>query len=93
MWAFSFVCGLKNRAFFNSTLYANSELLKVQSGKHPDTYGHPQLIAAATEGINDAMKKNSVIVMRYGKIQTALLTSGALAYIVWHIYEMYLMRT
>jgi hypothetical protein len=45
------------RSVRNSVIYANSELLRVQAGEHPDLEENPHYIAPAAAG--EAMKENA----------------------------------
>jgi len=90
-WALSFLFGCRYVAWVNSTLYANGEYLRVVSGQHPELVDiHPQLVAAAKEGIRDAMEHNSNCANRNSQRQFRFLVTGAIFYIVWHVLEMYL---
>lgn len=86
----SFLCGCRNREYVNSTLYANYDLLKVQSGQHPNVGTHPQLIQAASEGITDAIESNSNKASNLGKRQMQFFVIGVFFYIAWHILVMFL---
>jgi hypothetical protein len=87
-WGLSFYFGCRHIAYVNSNLYANSELLKVQSGTHPLAGRNPQLATAAAEGITKAMEANSEVANRYGHLQFRLLISGGILYIAYHVLEM-----
>lgn len=91
-WGISIYFGLTNRAYYNSTLYANVDYIRMKSGQIPSPqYGnHPDYIQAASEGIKEAMKSNSKKVRRYGSAQTLMFYCGAIFYVVWHVLEMYL---
>lgn len=71
-------------------MFANMALLKVQSGRHPEIGEHPQMMSAASQGIRDAIVSNSDHATRLGKCQFALLVSGAVFYLAWHVAEMWL---
>jgi len=90
LWGFSFFCGCRQLGYINSTLFANAELLRVQRGIHPQVGRHPDHVAAASEGIKSAMETNSDRANRYAHLQLRLFFSGALFYIAWHMYEMWL---
>lgn len=47
----SFYFGCVHMNYVNSSLYVNFELLKVQSGRHPQVGEHPEYINAAREVI------------------------------------------
>lgn len=91
-WSLSFLFGMLNRAYCTSTLSVNAGYLKMKAGQIPDPkYGiHPQYIQAASEGIMEAMESNSKKASRLGHLQTWLLYFGAVFYMSWHVYEMYL---
>jgi hypothetical protein len=90
-WALSFFFGCRHLAYVSSTLYANLELFRVESGQHPQVQ-HPQMVAAASEGIRQAIESNSERANRFGHRQFMFLVAGAVLYIVWHVLEMYLRR-
>jgi hypothetical protein len=90
LWGVSFFFGCRHLGYVNSTLYANAELLKVESGAHPQVGEHPQLMSAASEGIRAAIESNSVWASRYAWWQFNCLVTGALAYLAWHIAGMWL---
>ncbi len=89
-WGFSFFCGCRNRLYFNAILYANYDLLRVQSGEYPEIGGHLQKIEAASKGIKNAMETNNERLVWHSKWQLNLFLIGAAAYILWHMLEMYL---
>lgn len=88
-WGFSFFFGCRHLTFINSTLYANFDLLRVQSGTHPAVPRHPQHIAAAAEGIKEAMEGNVEQAVWCARWQFRLLILGAVLYIAWHVFGMY----
>lgn len=89
-WGASFFFGCRHLDYVNSTLYANYELLRVEKGIHREAGTHPNMIAAASEGIRKAIEANSNRANRLGKWQFRMLTVGALFYLSWHILEMYI---
>lgn len=92
-WGISIFSGLINREYYNSTLFANYNLIKVQIGEHPLTGINPELIEVGSEGIKQAMESNSSKVNIYGHLQTIMFFMGAVFYVLWHIYEMYIRST
>jgi len=64
--------------------------MRVEGGRHPHTGKHPQIIAAAAEGIRSAMISNNERASRFGHWQFRLLVAGAIFYVGWHVLEMYL---
>lgn len=89
-WGLSFFFGCRHLHYVNSTLYSNAELLKVESGEHPEVGRHPPIMAAASEGIRQAIESNSERANRLGHMQFRFLITGAVFYIAWHIFEMWL---
>jgi hypothetical protein len=89
-WGLSFFFGVRHVEYVNSTLYANASLIRVQQGEDPNVGVHPQMMAAASEGIRDAIDFNVHRASRYGRWQFWALIAGALFYIAWHVLEMYL---
>lgn len=89
-WGLSFFFGCRHLAYVGSTLYANFDLLRVEAGEHPDVGKHPELKAAASEGIRQAMKDNSNRANQLSHMQFWFLITGAILYVGWHIVEMWL---
>jgi hypothetical protein len=88
-WGSSFYCGCRYLLHMTSALYSNFELLIVAGGQHPSTGTDPQKIAAASEGIRQGIDQHSSRTVPLGKWQFGLLILGALFYIGWHIWEMW----
>jgi len=88
-WGLSFFFGCRHVAYVNSALYANAVLLQVQSGQHPEVGIHPQKMAAASEGVRQAIESDSERANHLGNLQFRLLIAGAVLYVVWHVLEMY----
>jgi len=88
-WSLSFFVGCRHLAYVSSTLYANAELFRVESGKHPDVGWHPEMMAAS-EGIHQAIEANAERVNRLRHMQFRFLVAGAVFYIAWHVLEMWL---
>jgi hypothetical protein len=76
-WAFSFLFGYLRVRKVNSLMYSNSELL----GERP-----------VVSDINQTMKRNATWAARFDRLQFDLLIVGAILFVVWHIWEMYLRR-
>lgn len=89
LWGLSFFFGCRHLAYVSSTLFANAELIRVERGEHPKAGTHPQVITAASEGIRSAIEYNSDRANLLAKLQFRFLIAGALAYVVWHLLEMY----
>ena len=89
-WGLSFFCGCRYVDYVSSHLYSNAMLLQVERGQHPVAGTQSQMIAAASAGIRDAMESNSEKANRLGHWQFRFLIAGAVFYILWHVFEMYL---
>jgi hypothetical protein len=93
LWGFSFYFGCLRVQTATSTIYANFELLKVEHGEHERLVGyHPQMVQAAADGIRDAMATNIKRGAAFWKLQFWFLIVGTVAYLAWHVLEMYLRR-
>lgn len=89
-WGVSFMLGCYQLEYVSATLYANAVLLKIQSGEQPDIGNHPQMMEAASEGIRKAVEHNSDKANSLSHWQFRLIIFGALLYLGWHIWEMWL---
>jgi hypothetical protein len=92
-WSLSFLFGLLNRAYYNSFLYANFDYLKVLNGQYPNIPNNPDCIHEASKIIRGTAETKSNVINLLGRSQTWLLFLGAVFYMAWHIYEMYLRQT
>jgi hypothetical protein len=88
-WALSFFFGCRHLGYVASTLFANFELLRVESGRHSQVGEHPQMMAAASDGIRQAIQSNSEHANRLGHWQFRCLVAGGALYVAWHVLEMY----
>lgn len=88
LWGLSFFFGCRQLALVNTVLYANSQLIQVQSGIHPDAGRDLTMISAASSGIRKAIEDNSKWATRYLQWQLWSFFLGSISYIAWHIYEM-----
>lgn len=89
-WGMSFFFGCRYLQYISSTMYANTELLKAQSGRHPKSGTHLQNMLAVVNGIQQAMDENSIRAGKFAQSQFLCLIAGAVLYVCWHILEMYL---
>ncbi|HLQ65385.1 MAG TPA: hypothetical protein VK201_11860 [bacterium] len=89
-WGLSFVFGIRHLQYVSSSLYANLELLEVESGQHSQVGTHLGKIAAASEGIREAIESNSNRANHLAHLQFTFLVAGAVLYVAWHVLEMYL---
>jgi hypothetical protein len=89
-WGLSFYFGCRHVEWVNSAIYANTELLKVEAGQHPEAGTHPEMIAAASAGIRAAIKGNSDTANKLAHWQFRALVAGGVLYVAWHVLGMYL---
>jgi hypothetical protein len=89
-WGASFFFGCRHLGYVNSILYANAELIRVQTGRHPQIGEHPQKIRAAAEGILEGIETNSQRASGLAHLQFRLFIAGGLMYVCWHVLKMYL---
>jgi hypothetical protein len=78
-WGLSAFCGLRFLKYVISNLYANSAYLNEKN-------------ADKAKGIRKAMDLNSETASKYSNWQERLFYSGIILFIVWHIFEMYLIN-
>jgi hypothetical protein len=89
-WGLSFYAGCRRLSYVDSNLWVNAELRTIMRGEHPEVGAHPQRVAAAAEGTRIAFDRNMTTGRKWGIAQFRLLIAGALAYVGWHILQMYL---
>ncbi len=89
-WGLSFYCGCKNLLWVQTAIFANYSLLQLKSGIHPEQPPHPQLLAAAEEGVRSAVKTNIEGAEFHAKWQFRLFILGGILFIAWHILDMVL---
>lgn len=87
-WAISFFAGYHSRLSYNSAVYSNMEIVKLQSGKHPQAQNDKQLIEAGVQFIRETFRKNQSKLNFWAKVQFRLLVLGAIFFLAWHIVEM-----
>jgi hypothetical protein len=81
---------LSHLDYESSTVFANLELLRVQSGTHPELDANVKLMAAAKEGMHQAMEYNSDRANPLAWLQLYFCIAGVVAYVVWHLLQMYM---
>lgn len=88
-WGTSIFCGLKFIAYVISTLYANNAYFEILQGKDEKVGKHPLNIESAGRGVKEAMRLNSETALKYGQWQNKGFYFGSVAFLFWHILEMY----
>lgn len=89
-WALSFYFGCKCVTWVQTALYANIAFLQLKSGSHPEQPKEPNELAGAIAGVRKALDHNSEKVRTYANLQFRFLVLGAILFIAWHVYGMYL---
>src|SRR5581483_9506778 len=89
-WGVSFFFGCLHLQYGSAVLFNNAEMLRMQSGAHPKVGSHPEYIAVASQTMREIMEEQSNSSSRYAKSQFWLLLIGAVFYLLWHTYQMYL---
>lgn len=89
LWCMSTFCGLRFIAYVISTLSANNAYFEILQGKDEKIGSHPQKIEAASRGVKKAMQLNSETAFKFGTWQNRGFYFGSIAFISWHILEMY----
>lgn len=87
IWGLSFYCGCKNLVWVQTALFANYSLVQLQNGVHPKQPDHPQLVAAAIEGVRSAVTTNINNAQSHAIWQFRFLILGALLFIGWHVWR------
>ncbi len=92
-WGFSFFFGCRHLVLVETTLFANAALFGIKSGNDPKVGTDSQSIAAASAGITKALDSNSIRASWHARWQFCCLILGAVSYLGWHIFEMWLRST
>jgi hypothetical protein len=90
LWALSFVFGCLHIQQAGEVLHYNGELLRIQAGQHPMAGQDPTQIFLGGEVVRKLIDKHSTTAARWGRAQFRFVVLGALFYIAWHAYEMWL---
>jgi hypothetical protein len=85
-WAVSFYCGCRHLGFAISGLYANAMALDAESGRYQPS---PEL-TADTKSLHELVKTTGAKASDFANWQLRLLIWGSVAFIVWHVGQMYL---
>lgn len=87
-WALSFFTGCLRLGKVRHALYLNGKMLEVLDD--PIVRGHPQGPAVIREAAHKSFHKADDRAVLWGRFQFFFLIAGAVAYIAWHVTEMYL---
>jgi hypothetical protein len=89
-WGLSFYYGTRRLHYGHLALARNHDLLRVVAGEYPEVGNNPYGQQIARTAILEEMNKLGRRGNRAERLQFAMLMIGALSYIIWHIFEMYL---
>jgi len=89
-WALSFLFGCLNRAYVSSGLRTNAGLFEVNTGRQKLAGTNPEAIQVARETLYEIFEDQSSKANRYANRQFRFLVVGAVLYVAWHVFEMYL---
>lgn len=89
-WGLSFIFGCMHLRYTSVILGANGELLQVQAGTHALAGTDPAKIAYGSERLREIIEKNNNRSSNFSNLQFRLLILGAIFYITWHVFEMWL---
>jgi hypothetical protein len=90
LWGLSFFFGCRHLIYASLVLHDNSTLLQVQAGENPLSRRDPERITASIEILRGIIEKHSSKASWFARLQFNSLIFGAVCYLVWHIYEMWL---
>ena len=85
-WGLSFFAGCRQIQRNQDILHQNYQFLRMQDGIHPEFPPYPQLVHAIAEDLEKRSKQSG----KWGAWQFRFLITGAVFYITWHVFEMYL---
>ncbi len=89
-WGVSFFSGCHRLGLLSSVRLINVDLLKVEKGTHPLTGNDPAYQREGHKILHEKLDEKIDKAASAAMWQFRLLIAGAVFYIAWHIYEMYL---
>ena len=89
-WLLSFLCGCLHTERYQRALWLNELLLDVNQGTNAITGLDPAFMAVASQDTRERFNKASIAMKRFGSWQFRFLILGALVYLIWHVWQMYL---
>ncbi len=89
LWGISFYCGCRYLAYIAVSLHVNVDLLRAQQGTHSEIGRDPMAVQAGCQILREIFEEKSKRANRNSLWQFRFLVAGSLAYITWHILEMY----
>jgi len=89
-WALSFFFGCRNLDYVKAGLSTNAALNDADAGRHKLVATDPKDIKIAHETLREIFEDQSNKANFFANLQFRFLISGAVLYIAWHVFEMYL---
>ncbi|WP_309683024.1 hypothetical protein [Polaromonas sp.] len=90
LWGLSFYLGCRHVGMVKATLYTNGALLRVQDGMDPLAGRNVEAIGIASDALREIIDTRSNQASFAAAWQFRCLVLGGIAYLAWHIYEMWL---
>lgn len=90
LWGVSFYLGCRHIALVKATLHSNGALLRVLSGEDPIAGRNLEAISIASDALRNIIEAHSTGASSAAKWQFRCLVLGGVAYLTWHILEMWL---
>ena len=90
LWGLSFYLGCRHIGMVKATLHTNGTLLRVQDGEDPMTGRNVEAIGIASGVLREIIDKRSNQASFAAVWQFRCLVLGGIAYLAWHVYEMWL---
>ena len=89
-WALSFFFGCRNLAYVKAGLSTNAALIDADAGRHKLVGNDPEAIKIAHETLREIFEDQSNKANLFANLQFRFLIAGAILYVAWHVFEMYL---
>lgn len=88
LWAISFWLGFRRMQLALGVIWANADLLKVQSGTHHMAGANPVLMNEAESIFREVISEQNDKANAFARWQVLMLILGVVAYVVWQILLM-----
>lgn len=89
-WGLSIYCGFRGITQVMHVTFVNNAFFDVIQGQHPLSGTHPEKIQIGVNTLTRIMNEGSENASKYFHRQTTLFYVGVIAFLTWHVYEMYL---
>ena len=89
-WALSFFFGCRNLSYIKAGLRTNAALLDAKAGLNELVGTNPEAFKIADKTLRKIFEDQSKQANFFANMQFRFLIAGAVLYVVWHIFEMYL---